>query len=429
MSVKATGNDYKLLLESVEPRNIADIRDEIRKLLDIGEGQATDIMSSVPIILLDTLPDRKSANRIKKKFKIAEDLGAKIVISKDSLEDMPRLKWPEMPEIARVGEEKKAEEGDALTLAKYNFVVDRRNVFRCPHCDKLFLIKKLTEEEAMEARAQYEIADRLAQKGPEPARASIEEVEPIRELQPQGALLSAADDEIIDLATFEEGLSSLEDEGPQRQAPAGPQVAAAAKSPQGIFRELEGLPSEGPGGDEEAQEPPSPEAVEKESELEELAPEEAMKFFDERRKEDESAQPHKVVAPRRGGARRRMHRLREKQEEKTRRPGPDPRKRMEEAPREAPPAEVQHEEGFYGVVLSRIPSSEKKKSAAKLIVEIAGVHPQEARDMCEGMFINAIRGISEEEANETAAKFREMGITAKVTLQKRKKRQSERRRS
>lgn len=437
MGKKEEAKVYKLLLQSVKPENIADIRDEIRKLLDIGEGQANDIMSSVPIILLDEIPDKRSANQIKKKFNIAEELGAGIVLSKEPLEDMPRLKWPETPEIARVGEEKKEISEDALTLAKYNFVVDRRNVFRCPGCDKLFLIRELSEEEAAEAEAQYEIADRLMKKRPSAPGARgrrIEEIEPIQELEPHGGLLSTAGDEIIDLATFEEGLSSIEEALPET-LPSRPEAApAAAKSARGVFQELESLPSEGPDSAEEAAAAPAgqrAETAQKESELEELAPEEALKFFGERHKDEADAHEdsRKVVAPRRGAARRRMQRLRDKQDEKEKR-GPAGRRKhgKEEEPQEEPQAEVDHTEGFHGVVLSRIGSGEKKRNAARLIVELTSVHPQEARDMCEGVFVNVIRSISEEEANEIAAKFREMGVAAKVTLQKRKRRQSERKR-
>ena len=122
-----------------------------------------------------------------------------------------------------------------------------------------------------------------------------------------------------------------------------------------------------------------------------------------------------------------MQRLRDKQEQRGEKRRPSGRKkRVKKEPREEkePESEVEHSEGFYGVVLSRIGSRDRKNKAAKIVADVAGVHPGEARDMCEGTFVNVVRGVSEEEAGDIAAKFKEIGVTAKVTQQKKKKRQS-----
>ncbi len=481
---------YKLLLQSVDPSNAAGIREIVQNLLEVGRGQANDIVESAPIILLDGITSRKKADRIRKKFKEAIDLGAEMKVSDEPLEQTPRLRWPEDPEIARDGEPEKAEgkEEEVLTLAKYNFVVDRRDVFRCPHCDKLFAITALSQDESLEAAAQAQIAERLQkqdvpqgagpqaqvdqveQTAPEPAgpkqsereipglaqkpvgaqqsqpaaapARGVEEMEPIHESKPSAGMLSSPDPEMIDLATFEEGLSSIEYEGPEvpelalppdSEVPAPEQQAASPEQAQDFFHELENLPVEGQVGEGQVQEPPSPEAVQKESELEELAPDEAMAFLQDRRAKDgEEEQPEegkkKIMAPRRGAGRRRMQRLRDKQEDKEgkRRPsGRHKRRKMEEKEEEAPPAEeVGHTEGFYGIVLQRIGTRDKKNKAARLIVELTGMHPEDARDICEGMFVKVLSGISEEEANEIAARFKELSIATKVTQQKRKMRKS-----
>jgi ribosomal protein L7/L12 len=270
-------------------------------------------------------------------------------------------------------------------------------------------------------------------------------MEPIQELQPQGEALPTADGEMIDLATFEEGLSSIEyeeTEVPELALPThGTPPPSEEVQAQEFFKELESLPAEEGAAIEPGPEPAGDEAVQKESELEELAPEEAMRFFEGRRGGEEEEEleeegedgggKRKIVAPRRGAARRRMQRLRDKQEEKggRGRPSSGRRRKVREEPEEeeeAPAEAPEHTEGFHGVVLSRLGSREKKRKAAKYIVELTGMHPEEARDMCEGAFVNVLRGISEEEANEIAAKFKDMGVGAKVTFQKRKKRQSQR---
>jgi ribosomal protein L7/L12 len=408
-------------------------------------------MDSVPIILLDGITDEEKATRIKDKFKEAVSLGALVEISNEVLEHTPRLRWPDEPEIAKDESEQTTETKDdeVLTLVKYNFVVDRRNVFRCPHCDKLFTIKELTMEESQEAGAQAEIAERLQKRETPQAKPvqavpvpGVEEMEPIQEVREPAGMMSSSDAEIMDLATFEEGLSAINydsAEAPELALPPDMHAAPAEGQAQDFYQELESLPVEAPDSEAQAAEPVPAEAVQKESELHELAPEEAMKFFEGRQTKDEEEEPKeegkkKIMAPRRGAARRRMQRLREKQEERgkgeRRRPSsrrrgkvePEPEEEMEEAPEQ----EIEHTEGFHGVVLSRIGSKDKKKKSAKLIVELTGMHPEDARDMCEGTFINVIKGVSEEEANEIAARFKEFGVSAKVTLQKRKKRQSER---
>lgn len=455
MSGKEGEGAYKLLLQSVDPENAADISEVIQKLLGVGQGQAKDILDSVPIILLDGIASEEKANLIRKKFEQAERFGARMLVSGEPLEHTPTLRWPEEPDFAKEGEPEKEEgkEDEVFTLVKYNFIVDRRNVFRCPHCDKLFAIKELSLEEAQEAIAQAEIAERLKKPdrprpaaAPEPAAPppvaqqaapGVEEVEPIQDARPQAGVLADTGGEIMDLATFEEGLSSIEyesSEAPELALPPDSQPVSSEEKAQDFFQELESLPVEGGGEEVAVQEPPSAEAAQKESELQELDPEEAMKFFEGRRTtEEDEEEPEegqkKIMAPRRGAARRRMQKLRDKQEDKgEKRRGSGRRKRVREEPEEEeePGEEPEHTEGFYGVVLSRVGSREKKKKSAELISELTGLNREEARDMCEGMFVNVIRGISEEEAKEISARFKEFGVSAKVTLQKRKRRQSER---
>jgi ribosomal protein L7/L12 len=455
MGAKKENGQFKLLLQSFDPANAAAIRELIQKLLGVGQGQASDIMDSIPIILLDGIETGEKAEEIAARFKEATDLGAEIMVTDAPHEHTPALRWPEEPEIARASRRLKviAEGDEILTLAKYNFVVDRRNVFRCPGCGRMFLIRELTAEENQEAMAQAEIAERLEHSEPEPPAAAaapaapavheqspappqkIEEMEPIQELQPQGEVLPPANADMMDLAAFEEGLSSIEYEGgevPELALPPDTGPVGSEAQAQEFFKELESLPAEEGAVVEAGHEPAPDEAVQKESELEELAPEEAMKFFEGRRdktEEEEAEEKRRIVAPRRGAARRRMQRLRDKQEEK-RRPssgrGGEEEGEEEEEQEEAPAEGPEHTEGFHGVVLSRIGSHDRRRKAAKYIVELTGMHPEEAREMCEGTFVNVLRGISEEEANEIAGKFKEMGVSAKVTFQKRKKRQSQR---
>ncbi len=456
---------YKLLLQSVDPENIAGVRDELKKLLAIGQGQAEDIVNSAPIILLDGIADLDTTNRIKDRFKAVTELGAQLLATDESRDDIPRLRWPELPEIARFGEEKKETKGEVMMLAKYEFVVDKHNVFRCPNCNKLFRMRELSEAEAREAWAQSEIAAvlqkqkigaappetpevaqpplRVAEEEPvelkigdiervlADAEQRIEEVEPIGEAQRRGGPIRDTEGEILDLATFEEGLSATDYESPEvpeLALPPDTENSESSHARKDFFEQLETLPVEGEGDEAEAQQPEEVQAAEKESELEELAPEEAVRFFEGRTKKEEKpkASRKKVVAPRRGGRRRSGREARD--ESDRRKPVSRKKRRREEEPEEEEEFadEVEHAEGFHGVVLSKISSTAKKTKAAKIIAEVVGVNREEARRMCDGPIINVLQGVSEEEAKEAAARFKKIGITARVTYNKRKKKQSER---
>jgi ribosomal protein L7/L12 len=386
--------------------NIAKIRDELQRIFAIGQGQANDIVCAAPIVLLDDIPDIARANKILERLQPVISAGAEIIVTDESLENMPSLRWPELPEFVREGAVPERARGKVLTIAKYNFAVDEREVFRCPCCGEVFLLKRLTPEEKEEALRQ----------------AQIEEAEPLEEQMPPAAGRGARipEREELDLASFEEGLAALE-----RDRGGAPEPALAPEQPVGegsegrqeaqdFFRELESLPTE----------KPHKGASEAEEEMEELSPEEAEKLLKQGIKGKPGgypvapAQPHKMrAAPQ---PRRRLGRGLRSEAERFK-----PAERSAPAPESALP-EVEHSEGYCGVVISQLGTTEKREKAARLIVELTGMPYPEARASCDGMIVNVLRGVSEEEAQDACQKFKEEGIIAKVTVQKRKKRRSER---
>jgi ribosomal protein L7/L12 len=394
---------YKLFLKSISAQNAASVRDELQKIFGIGQGQASDIVNAAPIVLLDDIPDLDSANRILEKFQTAIDAGAEIIVTDEPLEHTAKLRWSELPQFVGKGANEQRAEGEVLNLAKYNFVVDEREIFRCPSCGEMFLIKHLSPKEKEAALRQ----------------AQIEEAEPLEEQMPQTGV-KIPEREELDLASFEEGLAALEHDQGAAPSPAptpgqlvGP-TSESGQEAQEFFHELESLPTEKP------QEGAS--AVEEE--LEELAPEEAGKFFKQRIKGKPTgqpvplAQPHKVrLAPQ---PRRRFGRGLKGEAGRAR-----PAERPDAAPEPVSP-EVEHSEGYYGVFISQLTTTDKREKAARLIVEMTGMPYPEARSLCDGMIVNVLREVSEEEAQDTCQKFKEAGIAAKVTVQKRKKRYSER---
>ena len=390
---------YKLFLKSISAQNAASVRDELQKIFGIGQGQASDIVNAAPIVLLDEIPDLDSANRILEKFQTPIDAGAEIIVTDEPLEHTAKLRWPELPQFVREGASEQRAEENVLNLAKYNFIVSEREIFRCPSCGEMFLIKHLSPQEKEAALRQ----------------AQIEEAEPLEEQMPQtGAKIPEREE--LDLASFEEGLAALEhDQGaaPSPEQLVGP-TSESGRQAQDFFHELESLPTEKPQGGASAVE----------EELEELAPEEAGKFFKQRIKGKPTgqpvplAQPHKVrLAPQ---PRRRFGRGLKGEAGRAR-----PAERSAPAPEPASP-EVEHSEGYYGVFISQLTTADKRETAAHLIVELTGMPYPEARSLCDGMIVNVLREVSEEEAQDACQEFKEAGITAKVTVQKRKKRYSER---
>jgi ribosomal protein L7/L12 len=371
---------YKLLLQSVNAENIADIIEKVRKIFSVGAAQASDIVNAAPVVLLEGIPDLARANRMREKLQPVIDAGATVTVTDEPLEEIARLRWAEPPPVweEESGESAAQHTGAVLNIAKYDLAMSKRNLFRCPSCGEIFLLKRLSRKE--------------------------EEAKSFQEQMPEtGARIP--EQEELDLASFEEGLSALEPgrgvSEPPRSTSAQPVPVGEVREVEDFFEELESLPTEK--SQERAPRPMRPG-----DEPEELTPEEAAKLFE------------------RGatGIPRRRKRLRHTIGGDARRASPA--ERAHPAPETVPQEE--QPQGFYGVVISQLATREKKDRAARIIVELTSISYDEARSLCDRMIVNVLREVSQEEAQNACQRFRDAGIAAKVTTQKRKKRRSERER-
>ncbi|RKY12869.1 MAG: hypothetical protein DRP63_10280, partial [Planctomycetota bacterium] len=195
---------YKVLLRKYEEKARTRLKEDLGKLLGVGASHADDILASVPIVLFDNL-SKKEAESVVEKMKEAIEGGADIVCTRESLTDVAKVEWPELPQVVRdvlsagegkrkeaaeekktAGKPKKGEkpkkkrrrrrketkedietveevEKGEVAVSKYDFTVDRiegknKWVFCCPRCGAMFQLLPLTEEEQEEALAQREIA-------------------------------------------------------------------------------------------------------------------------------------------------------------------------------------------------------------------------------------------------------------------------------
>jgi len=188
---------YKVLLRGYEEKARTRLKEDLGELLGVGAGHADDILASAPIVLFDNL-SKKEAEKVVEKMKKAIEGGAEIVSTRESLTDVARVEWPELPQVVKdvlvtedeekkeAEEEKKAEEKpkkkkkrrrkatkedleaaeeaekEEVVVSKYDFTVDQievenKWVFCCPRCGAMFQLLPLTEEERQEALAQKEI--------------------------------------------------------------------------------------------------------------------------------------------------------------------------------------------------------------------------------------------------------------------------------
>ena len=475
-----------VILKGFDKGKREEVSAALQRLLELGPGQASDILDSVPIVLFEKLTKAVSEVVFEKMSELKE-AGAEIEQTSKVPSHLPRIDWPEpLPIVLEAEEEvetaksKKAEpkekkeeakekEGDVVP--KYEFVVDERNIFTCPACGAMFLLNAMSKEEAQEARAQNEIKKLLEMKDeltPAPAAAEVDEGEsstieglPVDEDLPiveEGTVdeeMKAfaaplpddeniprikATDEFIGMEEFERGLAEeapVEEAGEMEEVTTGTATAPADALPvaddssaeegevsegegatgeepvpllsgsdygEALMEELETLPEEKP--------PVVLEGVREEPEVEEareeVPPEELLRYIDERKKQKEAAGVKgRVVAQPPGRAPRAV------------RPT-----RLSRAKRKEAKAEEETEKGGnYGVVVSRLTTTEKKRKAAEIMEEELDIPLEEGMRICSGgLIINVARGLELEKAKALYLRFREIGIMARITEHKRRRR-------
>lgn len=95
--------DFKILLKAVDPEHVENLRPILADLFSVDEGTAHDILSAVPLTLVDDLSIR-GATIVKDRLKRLILLGAALVTTDDPCEDLPKINWPEPPDVVQVSD-------------------------------------------------------------------------------------------------------------------------------------------------------------------------------------------------------------------------------------------------------------------------------------------------------------------------------------
>jgi hypothetical protein len=504
-----------VILQGFDKERVDEARRVLQRLLELGPGQANDILESSPIVLFDGLKKAICDVIVEKLSELAK-AGVEIESVSRVPVHLPRIDWPEpLPIVLEAEKEVESAKGEKAVTAesekkppveekseeakkglelkketkvegrvvvpKYEFVVDERNIFTCPACGAMFLLKSVSREEAQEARAQEEIKRLLEVKDEtveEVAEAGVDEEEgstiegivsdedaliveePSNEEEPLAVPFSSKDveprvkisNEFLDIAEFEKGFKektteeTAKEEEKEEYAEAEETEEATAEEEEkevesvssegtgygeALINELEKLPEEKSPAvlegvakqeeevKEEAEEEKKTEEVE-ESGSEELPPDELLRYVEEQKKKKER---EKLLAAR---AARRVAPIPqdEKQEKASQTTTPEAApvaKGTEEEPATEPIGG--EEKGNYGVVVSRVETTEKRRKAAQIMEDELGIPIEQGMRICSGgIIINVAKGLSKDKAAALYQRFKSAGIMARITEHKKHRR-------
>ncbi|MCX7703593.1 MAG: hypothetical protein N2234_05785 [Planctomycetota bacterium] len=493
----------------------------LQRFLELGPGQANDILDSSPIVLFEGLK-KSVCDALIEKMAALVKAGVELESVSKVPAHLPRIDWPEplaivvetekevessketpspveekITEEAKKQEEKQKEAGlkketkveGKVVVPKYEFTIDERNIFTCPACGAMFHLRAMSREEAQEARAQEEIKRLLDEKEeftplPEEEHDEkegstiegiasdeesliVEEPLPSNEKEPLAVPLPSSDlvrplkinNEFLDIETFEkkleetstepsappeeketvkeevkeemmeeevEGEAILEDEEGKieedsEKVVSGVTAAEKKEEKEDLISELNKLPEESPLPVLEG------EKEEEEKAVEELPPDELLKYLEEQRKQKER---EKLAAAR---ATKRPVPLTQ-EEEPSKSPAVKPTRLAQSlqkppflqkkiAGEQEPTTEEVTEEENYGVVVSRLETTERRRKAAQIMEEELNIPLEEGMRICSGgIIINVAKGLSREKASSLYERFKEAGITARITEHKRRRR-------
>lgn len=134
--------EFNLVLQPVDLERKSEIRRELARLFAIDEEIAGDIIGAAPIILLADLT-LGAGGVVRARLEALEERGARVVLTNAACDDIPKVNWPEDPQVARVSAAEAA--GRAPSWREVAS-------FRCPTCGEGMKLVR-AREEAPAARA------------------------------------------------------------------------------------------------------------------------------------------------------------------------------------------------------------------------------------------------------------------------------------
>jgi hypothetical protein len=92
---------FKIVLQHVALERLVEVKRELAKRFEIDEDIASDIAGAAPIILLTDLTFDE-AGVVRRRLWSIVDQGGRIVTTDAACDDIPKVNWPETPEVAKV---------------------------------------------------------------------------------------------------------------------------------------------------------------------------------------------------------------------------------------------------------------------------------------------------------------------------------------
>ncbi len=138
---------FKVILSSVEESWNSRLRSEVSRVFQIDDETASNIVSAIPIVVLDGL-DARVAGIVRERMRGLVEAGCRVVTTDDPADTIPRVNWPETPEIARIP----PEEARQVVTVHEGASSSRDAVskspplasFSCPGCGQVFNVSGAT---------------------------------------------------------------------------------------------------------------------------------------------------------------------------------------------------------------------------------------------------------------------------------------------
>src|SRR5579872_2367087 len=135
---------FKVILSSVDETWNSRLRSEVSRLFQIDDETASNIVSAIPIVVLDGL-DARAAGIVRERMRGLVEAGCRVVPTDDPADTIPRVNWPEMPDIARIPPE---EPQKVITVQADTSKAPPLASFSCPGCGLLFHVSGASRAQA-----------------------------------------------------------------------------------------------------------------------------------------------------------------------------------------------------------------------------------------------------------------------------------------
>jgi hypothetical protein len=125
---------FKVVLSSVEESWNSRLRSEVSRVFQIDDETASNIVSAIPIVVLDGL-DARTAGVVRERLRGLVEAGCRVITTDDPADTIPRVNWPEVPEVARVPAEEPRQVASFRDTEPKSLPIAS---FTCPGCGHMF---------------------------------------------------------------------------------------------------------------------------------------------------------------------------------------------------------------------------------------------------------------------------------------------------